>query len=83
MGTACHVKGSARIVDRLEQVLGIKCGETTKDKKYSLEAVACLGACSIAPVIKVGDKVLGNVQAKDVEKIIKDPKIFDIARVIE
>ncbi len=83
MGTACHVKGSARIVDRLEQVLGIKCGETTKDKKYSLEAVACLGACSIAPVIKVGDKVLGNVQAKDVEKIIKDPKIFDIARVME
>ena len=71
-GTTCHVKGAAKIIDRFEQVLGIKCGETTKDKKYSLEAVACLGACSIAPVIKIGEKVVGNVQVKDVERLIKD-----------
>ncbi|MBW6514994.1 MAG: NAD(P)H-dependent oxidoreductase subunit E [Candidatus Cloacimonetes bacterium] len=74
MGTTCHVKGAARIIDRFEQILGIKCGETTKDKKYSLEAVACLGACSIAPVIKIGEKVVGNVQVKDVERLIKDPE---------
>ncbi len=72
MGTACHVKGAARITDRLEKVLGIRCGETTPDKKFSLEAVACLGACSIAPVIKIGDKVVGNVKVKDVEQILKN-----------
>lgn len=72
MGTTCHVKGAARIIDRFEQILGVKSGETTKDKKYSLEAVACLGACSIAPVIKIGEKVIGNVQVKDVEQLIKE-----------
>lgn len=70
MGTACHVKGSAKIIDRFEQVLGIKSGETTEDKKYSLEAVACLGACSIAPVVKIGERVVGNVKTKDVEKLL-------------
>jgi NADH:ubiquinone oxidoreductase subunit E len=71
-GTTCHVKGAAKIIDRFEQVLGIKCGETTKDKSYSLEAVACLGACSIAPVIKIGDKVIGNVKINDVDRMIKE-----------
>ena len=71
-GTTCHVKGAARIIDRFEQVLGIKCGETTADKNYTLEAVACLGACSIAPVIKIGEKVIGNVKINDVERLIKE-----------
>ncbi len=71
MGTACHVKGSAKILDSFERELGIETGGTTKDKKFSLEAVACLGACSIAPVVKFGDEVMGNVQAKDVRKILK------------
>jgi len=71
VGTACHVKGSAKILDSFERVLGIKTGETTPDKKYSLDAVACLGACSIAPVVKVGDEVYGSVKAKDVEKLLK------------
>ncbi len=71
MGTACHVKGSARIIDTFESVLDVKAGGTTKDKKYTLEPVACLGACSIAPVVKMGEEVIGNVQAKDVKKIIK------------
>jgi NADH:ubiquinone oxidoreductase subunit F (NADH-binding)/NADH:ubiquinone oxidoreductase subunit E/NAD-dependent dihydropyrimidine dehydrogenase PreA subunit len=72
MGTACHVKGSAKILDSFERVMGVKTGETTEDKKYSLEAVACLGACSIAPVVKIGDEVFGNVQAKEVEKLLKN-----------
>ncbi|MBN2384336.1 NAD(P)H-dependent oxidoreductase subunit E [bacterium] len=71
MGTACHVKGAARILDSFERVLGIKAGETTPDNKYSLEAVACLGACSIAPVVRIGDEVYGNVEARNVEKLLK------------
>lgn len=74
MGTACHVKGAEKVLDNFERVLGIKAGETTKDKKYSLEAVACLGACSIAPVVKIDDEVFGNVQVKDCEKIIEQSK---------
>ncbi|MFC2128401.1 aldehyde ferredoxin oxidoreductase N-terminal domain-containing protein [Bacteroidota bacterium] len=71
MGTACHVKGSANILDAFERELNIETGETTDDKKISLEAVACVGACSIAPVVKIGEEVLGNVQAKDVVGMIK------------
>ena len=72
MGTACHVKGSAKILDEFERELNVKTGQTTKDKKFSLEAVACLGACSLAPVVKIGDEVLGGVQVKDDKKIIKN-----------
>ncbi|MBN1163600.1 MAG: NAD(P)H-dependent oxidoreductase subunit E [Candidatus Krumholzibacteriota bacterium] len=71
MGTACHVKGSARILDSFERVLNIKSGETTADNKYSLEAVACLGACSIAPVVKIGGEIFGNVQAQEVETLLE------------
>ncbi len=71
MGTACHVKGSARILDAFERELDIKTGRTTPDKKFTLEAVACLGACSIAPVVKMGEEVFGNIGAKDVPKLLK------------
>lgn len=72
LGTACHVKGAQNVLTSFERALGIKDGGTTEDRKYSLEGVRCLGACSIAPVIKIGDEVIGNVQAKDVEKILKN-----------
>ncbi|MCP4180455.1 MAG: hypothetical protein GY756_22055 [bacterium] len=71
MGTACHVKGASKIADALESELDVKCGYTTKDKKFSLEAVACVGACSIAPVVKFGEDVVGNVKAKDIKKLIE------------
>jgi NADH:ubiquinone oxidoreductase subunit E len=71
VGTTCHVKGAAKILDAFERELQIKTGQTTSDKKYSLEAVACLGACSIAPVVKVGEEVHGNVGAKDVTRLLK------------
>ncbi len=74
MGTACHVKGAARILDTFERILEVKAGETTKDKKYSLEAVACLGACSIAPVVKIGEDVHGNVQSKNCHKLLNKNK---------
>ncbi|NIM13716.1 MAG: hypothetical protein GTO45_16705 [Candidatus Aminicenantes bacterium] len=70
LGTTCHVKGAAKILDAFERELDIKAGQTTKDKKYSLEAVACLGACSIAPVVKMGEEVFGNLGAKDVVKLL-------------
>jgi NADH:ubiquinone oxidoreductase subunit E len=72
VGTACHVRGSQKILDTFERVLGVKRGETTKDGKFTLEAVACLGCCSIAPVVKIGDQVLGNVQNKDIPKILEN-----------
>ncbi len=70
-GTACHVKGAMNILSSFERTLGIKEGETTRDGRYSLEGVRCLGACSIAPVVKIGEEVIGSVQARDVEKILK------------
>ncbi|MBN2071910.1 MAG: NAD(P)H-dependent oxidoreductase subunit E [Candidatus Krumholzibacteriota bacterium] len=72
MGTACHVKGSAKVLESFERALGIKAGETTGDMKYSLEEAACLGACSIAPVVRIGEELYGNVQAKDVAKLLKN-----------
>ena len=73
-GTACHVKGSARILDQFKDELGIDLGETTEDGKFTLEAVGCLGACSIAPVIKMGESVHGNLRVSDVSKLIKEYK---------
>ncbi len=70
VGTACHVKGAEKILESFERELGIQRGETTPDGKYTLEAVACLGCCSLAPVAKVGETVYGHLQAKDVSRII-------------
>jgi NADH:ubiquinone oxidoreductase subunit E len=71
-GTACHVNGVAEITDEFEHQLKIKCGETTADKKYSLEKVACLGCCSLAPVVMKNKKVYGNLNIKSVKKILNE-----------
>jgi NADH:ubiquinone oxidoreductase subunit E len=71
-GTACHVKEAPKLLEALEKELGIKNGETTSDEKFTLEAVPCLGYCSIAPVIKIGEEIIGNVRIKDVSKIISE-----------
>lgn len=60
-GTACHVKGAQRILDRLERELGIATGETTSDMQFTLEAVRCLGCCGLAPVVTVGDDLHGKM----------------------
>ena len=70
-GTACHVKGSADVLFALEQELECQAGDTTRDKLFTLETVACIGACSIAPVISVNDEYFGRVAGKEVPKIIK------------
>jgi NADH:ubiquinone oxidoreductase subunit E/NAD-dependent dihydropyrimidine dehydrogenase PreA subunit len=61
LGTACHVKGASRIVDRLERELGIQVGETTSDMKFTLETVRCLGCCGLAPVVTVGEDLYGKL----------------------
>jgi NADH:ubiquinone oxidoreductase subunit E/NAD-dependent dihydropyrimidine dehydrogenase PreA subunit len=61
MGTACHVKGAQRILDRLERELGIETGETTSDMQFTLDAVRCLGCCGLSPVVTVGDDLYGQV----------------------
>lgn len=69
-GTACHVKNSANILTALETELGIKAGETTRDKLFTLETVACIGACSIAPVININEDYYGRLEIKEIPKIL-------------
>lgn len=69
-GTACHVKNSANLLTALEGELGIKAGQTTRDKIFTLETVACIGACSIAPVININEDYYGRVLIKEIPKIL-------------
>lgn len=71
-GTACHVMGSSNIAQALEEDLGIKEGETTKDGLITLERVACLGCCSLAPTVMINDKVYGRMTHDKMRKIIRD-----------
>ncbi|MEN8172282.1 MAG: NADH-quinone oxidoreductase subunit NuoE [Chloroflexota bacterium] len=68
-GTACHVNGAARILEEAETVLGIKEGETSDDLEYSLETVACIGACSLAPAIMINGTVEAKLDPKKVRKL--------------
>ncbi len=65
-GTACHVRGGARILSEVEKQLGIKPGETTDDLEYSLETVACIGACALAPTMVIDDEVQRKMTPKKV-----------------
>jgi len=71
MGTACYVKGAPDVLAALERELGISSGETTTDGKFTLTEVRCVGACGLAPVVTVGDEVIGGVQSSEVPDIIK------------
>ena len=70
LGTACYVKGSGNLMEKLEQVLGIENGGITADKKFSLDATRCIGACGLAPVLTVGEDVYGRLVVDDIEGII-------------
>ena len=70
LGTACHVQGGPRILDQLERDLNIKAGQTTADGKFSVEAVRCLGACALAPVMVVNEEVHGKMSGADASKLI-------------
>ena len=71
LGTACHIRGARLIKDQLEQKLGITAGHTTKDMEYTLEAVACVGACAMAPVVIVNDKYHGSLNVNKAAKLLK------------
>jgi NADH-quinone oxidoreductase subunit E len=73
-GTACHVKDSANILAALENELGVSVGMTTRDKEFTLEEVACIGACSIAPVISINGEYFGRLKTKEIPKLIADFK---------
>ena len=70
-GTACHVQGAVKILEQIQRELGIKEGETTIDKKFSVETVRCLGCCGLAPVVTVGKNLHGKVPMAKVSKILK------------
>ena len=70
LGTGCFVKGSPKILDRLEKTLKIKHGQTTKDFLFTLEVVRCIGCCALAPAIRIGDDTYGRITAEQVPDII-------------
>jgi NADH:ubiquinone oxidoreductase subunit E len=71
LGTACFVKGSGRLLEKLEQHLKVGIGETTEDRVYSLEVVRCVGACGLAPVMVVDDTTHGQVDPKQIIEIVE------------
>ncbi len=71
-GTACHVAGAPLITEALEEELGVGDGKTTKDMMFTLGSVACMGACSQAPVMRIGERDYGNLTPDRTRKIIRD-----------
>ncbi len=70
-GTACHVLGSATVLDEIEKQLKIKPGQTSKDKRFSLEVVACIGACGLAPVISINGEFHAKVTTESIRSIVE------------
>ena len=72
LGTACYVKGSQQIIDKFSEVLGIKPGETTEDGLFTLSALRCIGACSIAPAVNINGKVYPKMTVDKVAKLVEE-----------
>ena len=77
LGTACYVKGSERLMERLSENLEIKENETTPDMLFTLKSVRCIGCCGLAPAIMIGDEVYGKLSTKDIPKIIEKYKTME------
>jgi NADH-quinone oxidoreductase subunit E len=71
MGTACHVRGSTQVLDRLESKLGIKAGATTHDHLFTLETVNCLGACALGPIVVTNGEYSGQMTVKKTDTLLK------------
>ena len=69
-GTACHVRGAGKVLAEMEKQLGIKAGETTDDLEYTLETVACIGACALAPTMTIDNETYGKMTAKKVAEVL-------------
>lgn len=72
LGTACYVKGAQKVLDEFERILKIKTGEVTPDTEFSIDALRCVGACGLAPVVQVNGKVYGRVTPQQVQGIIDE-----------
>ncbi len=72
LGTACHVRGGVQIVEDMERKLNIRVGQTTPDRKFTLETVNCLGCCAIGPVIVVNGKYYSHITVKKIDAILKE-----------
>ncbi|MFC2019449.1 NAD(P)H-dependent oxidoreductase subunit E [Chloroflexota bacterium] len=71
LGTACHVRGAVRVLDRLEQELGVSQGETTKDMGFTLETVNCVGACALGPLVIIDEEYSGQMEPDKVIPLLK------------
>jgi NADH-quinone oxidoreductase subunit E len=76
-GTACHVQNAKEISEALEEALKIRDGETTEDRFYTLESVACLGCCSLAPVMMISNQAYGKLTGNEATKIVKNIRISE------
>jgi NADH-quinone oxidoreductase subunit E len=74
MGTACHVRGSTLILDTLERELGVKAGQTSADRKYSMETVNCLGSCALGPLVVVDEEYIGHATSQKMRKVVDNLK---------
>ena len=74
-GTACHVRGSARILEELEKHLAIKDGETTSDLEYTLETVACIGACALAPTMVIDKETHGQMSPQKARQLLQEIRV--------
>jgi NADH-quinone oxidoreductase subunit E len=72
LGTACHVRGTVRILEKIERTLGVKNGETTEDQEFTLETVNCLGACALGPVMVVDGEYFGQMTPAKVDSVLKE-----------
>jgi NADH-quinone oxidoreductase subunit E len=72
LGTACHLRGGQRLLENFERALKVKAGATTADMKFTLETVNCLGACALAPLVRVDQKNYGKMSGDKIAKIIKE-----------
>ncbi len=71
LGTACYVRGGPTLIEKFQQVLGVKMGQTTEDDRFTLEICRCVGACSQAPVVMIDDDIEGRLQPQDVAKVLR------------
>lgn len=71
LGTACYVNGSEKVLQEFEHILGIRAGQVTSDGKFSIDSLRCVGACGLAPVVTINDKVYGKVQPGKVQEILE------------
>ena len=71
-GTACHVRGASKVLAEMEKQLGIKAGETTEDMEYTLETIACIGACALAPTMTIDNETYGKMTPKKVAEVLGD-----------